>query len=64
VGFDIGASLSASDSTSQGLTQDFRGAFGGPFIVGKGASGGLPSWIYAAVLGVAALGLTLWLVRR
>jgi hypothetical protein len=64
MGFDLGASLSGSSSATSGLSQDFRGVFGGDFVVGKGASGGLPSWVWLAALGVAALGVTLWLIRR
>lgn len=64
MGTDFAASLSGSSSATSGLSQDFGGAFGGDFIVGRGASGGLPSWIWLAALGVAALGVTLYLIRR
>lgn len=62
---EIQASLSASSSATSGIGPlDARGVFGGDFIVGRGASGGLPNWVWLAALGVAALGLTLWLIRR
>jgi hypothetical protein len=64
MGYDLAASLSGSSSATSGLTQDFRGVFGGDFVVGRGASGGLPNWVWLAALGVTALGLTLWLIRR
>lgn len=55
-GFDIGASLAASTSATSGLSQDFRGAIGGDFLVGDGASKatGLPNWVIVTALALAA----------
>lgn len=62
MGTDLAASLSASDSTTQGQQFNFSRALGGDFIVGGKKP--TPPWLWIALAGAGVLVATIFLIRR
>lgn len=62
MGTDFAASVSGSSSASAGLQQDFRGVFGGDFIVGGKKP--TPPWLWIALAAFALVAATVYFVRR
>lgn len=60
MGTDFAASLSASDSTTQGVQQDFRDLYGDVFFAKKP----LPPWVWLTAAGLVGATVIVWLVRR
>lgn len=63
MGTDFAASLSASDSTSQGISSQVRGTTG-DFIVGSHAGKASPPWLWIGLGALVLVGTVIYFVRR